>query len=179
MEEKAPTVHTLSLPDTRSPPALCQLVFNTVSNVCSQVQHQFSNPSSQHQSDLLVKVNSHTCWWMGLVRGTMPALVFLWFTWARSDGWMRPLRLRLPAYGGEGTCSGGLASIQLYLLDKRIFIMSPIPNVSLIKIHLNSLYVQQKGNIFTCIFKIDFNIRYRSSVLEISLFSEMRIFELM
>ena len=46
------------------------------------------------------------------------ALVFLWFTWAQSDGWIRPLRLRLPAYVVKGICSDRLASIQHYLLDK-------------------------------------------------------------
>lgn len=56
-----------------------------------------------------------------------------------------------------GTCIDRLACIQHYLLDKRIPDVS-IPNVSLIKIHLNSLYIQEKRNVIICIFKIHFNI---------------------
>lgn len=113
---------------------------------CSQVQHQFSSYYSQEVgvTDFSALSAERGCqsllrWilkrvaligWDVWVRGgrekegrgggMMPALVFLWFTWARNDGWIRALRLRLPANLKRNLRRRARYSVQHYLLDKRI-----------------------------------------------------------
>lgn len=145
-----------------------ELVFQQLQHVF--VQQMYSQklthsaaPCAEHGGRiLLVSVKSHT-WWMGLVRGR---------GWDREGGGrglcQRYSSCGLPELGvmaelgrcvcapvlQTGLCSDRPASVQHYLFD-RSSQTRPIPNGSLIKIHLNSLYVQQKRNIFTCIFKSD------------------------
>lgn len=114
-----------------------QLLFNTVSKVCSQVQHQFRNyyykiitdfsPICRTCLSVLFVKSEFTSILMGLVPrgvkgskvgGPTPPLHFLWFTWAQNDGWIRLLHLCLPVYVVKGFCSNRFASIQHYQLDK-------------------------------------------------------------